>query len=234
MLSAEVARIAGVGRAAVVHWRRRHADFLDPAGGTTVHPTFARSAVVAWLLAHDKIAVPSTVPNATLHLRPAGQAPHRFRLADPWLTLSGDPEGEDRLTGWTSDVDADSLAVLAAADASVSRLTASGVPPLAIPGHVRAIDRFSPRSGRTARHPRVAEPPARPRRPHPRRRTHPPRPPVHRPRRHLRMRTADLRRHHPRPLLPRLRPRRRNRHGMAPSRRHRLRARLTRPATALA
>ncbi len=128
VLLAEVARIAGVGRAAVVNWRRRHPDFPDPAGGTTVHPTFARSAVVAWLLAHDKIAVPSTVPNATLHLRPAGREPRRFRLEDPWLTLSSDPEGEDRLTGWMSDDDADALAVLAAADASVSRLTAPAPP----------------------------------------------------------------------------------------------------------
>ncbi|MFD5769872.1 hypothetical protein ACFWIN_29225 [Streptomyces sp. NPDC127049] len=47
MLLAEVARIAGVGRAAVVNWRRRHPDFPEPVGGTPVHPTFARSAVTA-------------------------------------------------------------------------------------------------------------------------------------------------------------------------------------------
>ncbi|MEU3607077.1 hypothetical protein AB0E83_16760 [Streptomyces sp. NPDC035033] len=147
VLLAEVARIAGVGRPAVLNWRRRHPDFPAPVGGDDVHPTFARSAVVAWLLDHDKIAVPSTVPTATLHLRPTGAAPRRFQLWDPWVELSDDPEGEDRLTGWMADDDADTLAVLAAADASVSRLTAPGTDPLAIPGDVRVIDRFHPGSG---------------------------------------------------------------------------------------
>ncbi|MFJ8016784.1 hypothetical protein [Streptomyces sp. NPDC096339] len=58
VLLAEVARMARVGRAAVVAWRRRHDDFPAPAGGTDVHPQFDRPAVVAWLLAHDKIEVP--------------------------------------------------------------------------------------------------------------------------------------------------------------------------------
>ncbi|WP_107049300.1 hypothetical protein [Streptomyces sp. NRRL F-5727] len=136
-----------MGRAAVVNWRRRHADFPAPAGGTNLNPVFARSAVVAWLLDHDKIAVPSAVPSATLDLRPAGQAPRRFCLADPWLTLSGDPQGEDRLTGWGSDDDADTLAVLAAADVPVNRLTAPSTPALAVPGAVRVIDRSRPGSG---------------------------------------------------------------------------------------
>ncbi|MFD5421834.1 hypothetical protein ACFWJT_27885 [Streptomyces sp. NPDC127069] len=45
VLLAEVARIARVGRAAVVNWRRRHADFPDPVSGTDVHPQFDRRAV---------------------------------------------------------------------------------------------------------------------------------------------------------------------------------------------
>ncbi|MFH9959640.1 hypothetical protein ACH4OX_36275 [Streptomyces roseolus] len=148
VLLAEAARIAGVGRPAVVNWRRRHPDFPAPVGGDDVHPVFARSAVVAWLLAHDKIAVPTNVPAATLELRPTGAARRRFQLWDPWVELSDDPEGEDRLTGWTSDDDtADTLAALAAADASVSRLTTPGTAPLAIPGDVRVIDRFRPGSG---------------------------------------------------------------------------------------
>ncbi|WP_051779984.1 hypothetical protein [Streptomyces sp. NRRL S-241] len=59
VLLAEVARIARVGRAAVVNWRRRHFDFPAPVGGTDVHPEFDRSAVAAWLLDHDKIEIPS-------------------------------------------------------------------------------------------------------------------------------------------------------------------------------
>ncbi|MFJ4880034.1 hypothetical protein ACIP93_33170 [Streptomyces sp. NPDC088745] len=59
VLLAEVARIARVGRAAVLNWRRRHADFPDPVGGTDVHPEFDRRAMAAWLLDHDKIDIPS-------------------------------------------------------------------------------------------------------------------------------------------------------------------------------
>ncbi|MFD4392626.1 hypothetical protein [Streptomyces sp. NPDC058495] len=146
VLLAEVARIAGVGRAAVVNWRRRHADFPAPAGPATVHPAFARSAVVAWLLAHDKIAVPATVPTATLVMYPTGDTPRRFHLGAPCLELSGDPEAEDRFSGWMTDDDADALAVLAA-DSSIDRLTAPGTPPLAVPGRVRVTDRFRPGSG---------------------------------------------------------------------------------------
>ncbi|MFF2404434.1 hypothetical protein ACWCY1_27880 [Streptomyces goshikiensis] len=58
VLLAEVARIAGVVRAAVVNWRRRHDNFPDPVAGTSVHPQFDHRAVVAWLLDHDKIEVP--------------------------------------------------------------------------------------------------------------------------------------------------------------------------------
>ncbi|MFE5594226.1 hypothetical protein [Streptomyces sp. NPDC056549] len=79
LLLAGIARIARVGRAAVVDWRRSHADFPAP---TDVHPEFDRRAVVAWLLAHDKIAVPSGVPAATLTVGPSAAqaaAPHTRR-----------------------------------------------------------------------------------------------------------------------------------------------------------
>ncbi|MFF9345343.1 hypothetical protein ACF1CG_36990 [Streptomyces sp. NPDC014773] len=146
VLLAEAARIAGVGRAAVVNWRR-HADFPAPTGGSTTHPEFDRAAVVAWLLAHDKLAVPSTLPTATIHLRPTGALPRRFQLWDPRVWLSDDPEGEDRLTAWTTDTDADALAELTTADSSVTRLTAPGTTPLAVPGRVRFVDRLHPGTG---------------------------------------------------------------------------------------
>ncbi|MGW6973775.1 hypothetical protein [Streptomyces sp. NPDC054952] len=146
---AAVARIARVGRAAVVNWRRRHPDFPDPVAGTDVHPQFDHSAVVAWLLAHDKIEVPTGPTLATLVLAGAGAATHRFRLDDPWLTLADDAAGEDTLSGWSTDDDADALAALAAGEfgASLRRLTAPGTGPLAVPGQVRVIDRFRSGSG---------------------------------------------------------------------------------------
>ncbi|WP_331723815.1 hypothetical protein OG592_44630 (plasmid) [Streptomyces avidinii] len=149
VLLAGVARIARVGRAAVVNWRRRHDDFPHPVAGTGVHPQFDHSAVVAWLLAHDKIEVPTGPTIATLVLAGAGGASHRFRLDDPWLTLADDAAGEDTLSGWSTDTDADTMAALAGAEfgAVLRQLTAPGTGPLAVPGEVRVIDRFRSGSG---------------------------------------------------------------------------------------
>ncbi|MGC0423207.1 N-6 DNA methylase [Embleya sp. AB8] len=54
--AAEIARIAGVGRAAVSNWRRRFDDFPKPVGGSDASPTFALSEVESWLRAQGKIA----------------------------------------------------------------------------------------------------------------------------------------------------------------------------------
>ncbi|MEU3723400.1 N-6 DNA methylase [Streptomyces sp. NPDC031705] len=53
---AAIARLAGVGRAAVSNWRRRHPDFPEPVGGTDASPQFALEAVEEWLKQNDKIA----------------------------------------------------------------------------------------------------------------------------------------------------------------------------------
>ncbi|MDI2126079.1 N-6 DNA methylase [Yinghuangia seranimata] len=54
--AAEIARIAGVGRAAVSNWRRRFPDFPQRVGGSDSSPTFALDEVEAWLRAQGKIA----------------------------------------------------------------------------------------------------------------------------------------------------------------------------------
>ncbi|MYW01637.1 N-6 DNA methylase [Streptomyces sp. SID3343] len=54
--AAEIARIAGVGRAAVSNWRRRFDDFPQPVGGSDASPTFALGHVESWLRAQGKIA----------------------------------------------------------------------------------------------------------------------------------------------------------------------------------
>ncbi|MGW4321100.1 N-6 DNA methylase [Streptomyces sp. NPDC004684] len=46
---AEIARIAGVGRAAVSNWRRRYESFPSPVGGTDTSPQFSLPDVEAWL-----------------------------------------------------------------------------------------------------------------------------------------------------------------------------------------
>ncbi|MFI5984090.1 N-6 DNA methylase [Streptomyces sp. NPDC051555] len=54
--AAEIARLAGVGRAAVSNWRRRHADFPKPVGGSETSPSFALPEVEDWLRAQGKLA----------------------------------------------------------------------------------------------------------------------------------------------------------------------------------
>ena len=49
MTAAAIARLAGVGRAAVSNWRRRYPEFPRPVGGSSTSPTFDRAEVEAWL-----------------------------------------------------------------------------------------------------------------------------------------------------------------------------------------
>ncbi|MEV8597661.1 N-6 DNA methylase [Streptomyces sp. NPDC052012] len=74
MTAAGIARLAGVGRAAVSNWRRRHADFPKPVGGTETSPSFALTEVEGWLRRHGKLA----------------EVPLRERV---WQQLTGHPEG---------------------------------------------------------------------------------------------------------------------------------------------
>lgn len=54
--SAQIARLCGVGRAAVMNWRQRSPDFPPPAGGTEASPLFDRVAALEWLRLHDRLA----------------------------------------------------------------------------------------------------------------------------------------------------------------------------------
>ncbi|WP_329251211.1 N-6 DNA methylase [Streptomyces sp. NBC_01478] len=72
--AAGIARLAGVGRAAVSNWRRRHADFPKPVGGTETSPAFALTEIESWLRKQGKLA----------------EVPLRERV---WQQLVGHPEG---------------------------------------------------------------------------------------------------------------------------------------------
>ncbi|WP_285633731.1 N-6 DNA methylase [Actinoallomurus iriomotensis] len=52
--AAQIARLAGVTRAAVANWRRRHDDFPAPVGGTAAGPLFSLSEVEKWLAGQRK------------------------------------------------------------------------------------------------------------------------------------------------------------------------------------
>lgn len=53
--AADIARLAGVGRAAVSNWRKRHDDFPRPIGGTAASPTFSLADVQLWLQGQGKV-----------------------------------------------------------------------------------------------------------------------------------------------------------------------------------
>ncbi|MEU7957513.1 N-6 DNA methylase [Micromonospora humida] len=75
MTAAEIARLAGVGRAAVSNWRKRHPDFPAPVGGSANSPEFALSDVERWL--RDQGKLPDLAPAERLwrHLAAAGGSP---------------------------------------------------------------------------------------------------------------------------------------------------------------
>ncbi|WP_007024762.1 N-6 DNA methylase [Saccharomonospora iraqiensis] len=58
--AAEIARMAGVGRAAVSNWRRRHTDFPEPVVGSGANPAFRLPEVEQWLRAQGKLAADSS------------------------------------------------------------------------------------------------------------------------------------------------------------------------------
>ncbi|MEU4133055.1 N-6 DNA methylase [Streptomyces wuyuanensis] len=68
--AAEISRIAGVTRATVSNWRRRHDDFPAPSGGTDSSPLYDLESVRAWLASrgHSSAATPSEELRTTLRL----------------------------------------------------------------------------------------------------------------------------------------------------------------------
>ena len=64
LTAADIARLAGVTRATVSNWRRRHADFPAPTGGTDASPAYDRAMVESWLAARG--ALPELPPQERL------------------------------------------------------------------------------------------------------------------------------------------------------------------------
>ncbi|MGI5132969.1 N-6 DNA methylase [Pseudonocardia sp. CA-107938] len=62
--AADIARLAGVGRAAVSNWRRRYGDFPQPAGGSDASPSFQLAEIRAWLRDQGKLGAHSLVEMA--------------------------------------------------------------------------------------------------------------------------------------------------------------------------
>ncbi|TDC85136.1 SAM-dependent methyltransferase [Actinomadura sp. 7K507] len=69
MTAAEISRLAGVTRATVSNWRRRHPDFPQPSGGTEASPSYDRRQIEAWLDARGRLPARSPTDDLRAHLR---------------------------------------------------------------------------------------------------------------------------------------------------------------------
>src|SRR3954467_426407 len=67
--AADISRLAGVTRATVSNWRRRHADFPAPAGGTDTSPAYDLDAVRAWLATRSQLPENSPADELRVMLR---------------------------------------------------------------------------------------------------------------------------------------------------------------------
>ncbi|GAA1785749.1 N-6 DNA methylase [Actinomadura chokoriensis] len=73
LTAAEISRLAGVTRATVSNWRRRHPDFPQPSGGTEASPSYDRQQIEAWLGARGRLPARSSSDDLRARLR--GRAP---------------------------------------------------------------------------------------------------------------------------------------------------------------
>ncbi|MFZ4207378.1 N-6 DNA methylase [Streptomyces griseoincarnatus] len=109
--AAEISRIAGVTRATVSNWRRRHEDFPAPSGGTDSSPLYDLESVRTWLASrgHTSAATPSEELRTTLRLRAqsGGSGTSEGLLL---LVLAAAGHAAEELTAATELPDADLVA----------------------------------------------------------------------------------------------------------------------------
>ncbi|UPT45787.1 MULTISPECIES: N-6 DNA methylase [Streptomyces] len=130
--AAEISRIAGVTRATVSNWRRRHDDFPAPTGGNESSPLYDLPTVRAWLATRGHAAATNALEElrTTLRLHPRGSVAVTKLLP---LVLAAARRAPDELTSLAELPDAD---LVTHADGSAARLADSVPGPEAV--------RFSP------------------------------------------------------------------------------------------
>lgn len=109
----DIARLAGVGRAAVSNWRRRFPDFPQPVGGSSASPLFALTEVERWLSRHDRPFQLTPVDRVWQSLRGAAadlELGDRIGYLGGFLVfLERDPAGWKSLAEQPDDVVMDQL-----------------------------------------------------------------------------------------------------------------------------
>jgi len=128
LTAAEISRLAGVTRATVSNWRRRHPDFPTPSGGTEASPAYDVKAVRAWLAARGQLPADSPADDLRAALRADADA-QPLRLL-PLVLASGQMTADDlrQLTALPDDA-------LAARLRSAVQPYLATVPGVADPGY---------------------------------------------------------------------------------------------------
>ena len=93
--ASDIARLAGMSRAAVSNWRRRYGDFPEPVGGTASSPTFDLDEIREWLHHHGKTVETAPTDRALEDLW------HRIRRANTDDTVEQVAAIGGHLTGET-------------------------------------------------------------------------------------------------------------------------------------
>ncbi|WP_306356280.1 MULTISPECIES: N-6 DNA methylase [unclassified Nocardia] len=93
--AAEISRLAGVTRATVSNWRRRHADFPPPVGGSESRPVFDLGDVRNWLREHGVESAESPLRELRTLLR-AQVAPQQIPSLLDELTAISTSNGTSR------------------------------------------------------------------------------------------------------------------------------------------
>ncbi|PZG12787.1 HsdM family class I SAM-dependent methyltransferase [Nonomuraea aridisoli] len=91
----DIARLAGVGRAAVSNWRRRHDDFPQPIGGTANQPLFSLRQVESWLRRYGKSYQVSLGDRVWQRLKAAGDLRLGELVAQAGALLTRDSDVPD-------------------------------------------------------------------------------------------------------------------------------------------
>ena len=92
--AAAIARLAGVGRAAVSNWRKRYPGFPAPTGGSPNSPTFDRAEVLTWLKETgkaDQLATAGRTDGGTIRAGASGtsalETSFETMFAETWKRL---------------------------------------------------------------------------------------------------------------------------------------------------
>lgn len=89
--ASEVAKLAGVGRAAVSNWRRRYADFPEPVGGSGSSPTFRYAEIERWLRQQGRLTISPT--DALWRTLDSGDTDVTTSVAQVAMYLAGETDG---------------------------------------------------------------------------------------------------------------------------------------------